>query len=355
MKIIDFSCKNFRNIEDAHIVPDKYMNVICGENAQGKTNLTEGIWLFTGSKSFRGSKDTEFVKFGENGAVLSINFISRETEKDAQIKITEKREAELCGKKLKSPSLLAGNFNAVVFSPADLSLVKDGPAVRRKFLDTAIGQLFPAYIGFLRNYLRAVTQRNKVIRDLKFESSLASMLDVFEAEIAQNGKKIISFRKRYIERINEFLPDLYGGLSSGKEMLITEYSPAANAESLAEELKKKRREDMITGTTSSGPHRDDLIFTINGINARSFGSQGQKRSVAIAVKLASAEVIKSISGEYPVFLLDDVMSELDPSRQNYILNRISGLQAFLTCCDPANIKNLEAGKIFSVKNGSVES
>lgn len=353
MRVLELGLKNFRNIDELSIKPCEEMNVICGENAQGKTNLLESIWLFTGAKSFRGAKDNAFIKFGCEAATAKLSFLSEEIEKNAELKITDKRYAFLNENKLKSASLLAGNFNAIVFSPNDLRLVTDGPSVRRRFLDTALGQLYPVYIEILKNYVRAVTQRNKIIKDYKYDSTLSVMLDVFENEIAENGRKIVEFRKKYIEIINSFLPDIYAGLSNGNEKLDTYYSCCTESENLEEALKNARKEDMFSGVTSVGPHRDDIEFNINGISARNFGSQGQKRSVALSLKLAEAEVIKKDVGECPVCLLDDVMSELDPNRQNFILNHIKGMQTFLTCCDPDNVKNLKAGKIFSVKEGKV--
>jgi len=352
MIVLNLKCKNFRNIENLSISPCEEMNVICGENAQGKTNILEAIWLFTGAKSFRTSKDNNFIKFGSEKAECSLDFKSEGIIKNAEIKIKEKREIFLNQKKVKSASEFAGNFNAIVFSPNDLSLVSEGPSVRRKFLDTAIGQLYPSYISVLKNYIRAVTQRNKIIKDFKYDTTLSVMLDVYENEIALLGNKIINFRKRYIEIINEFLPTVYDGISNGREKIETEYNPSCK-EYLLENLKEARKEDMFSGVTSVGPHRDDLEFKINGISARNFASQGQKRSIALAVKLSEAEVIKKKNGETPVILLDDVMSELDPLRQDFILNHIKGMQSFLSCCDEGNIKNLIAGKKFIISNGSV--
>ena len=351
MRVLDAECKNFRNIEFLNSGSFDEMNVICGENAQGKTNLLEAIWLFTGMKSFRGSKDCDFIRFGENAAVLKLNFEAQGINEEARLEIKEHRTAFLNGKKLKSVSELAGKFKAIVFSPDDLSIVSGGPSKRRKFADTAIGQLYPAYIGILRNYMRAVTQRNKIIKDYRYDGSLSVMLDVFEDEIAANGEKIVAFRKRYLTALNEFLPGVYGGISCEKEVLSTEY--LKSCENLKEDLLNSRKEDMFSGVTAVGPHRDDIEFKINEIGARDFASQGQKRSIALSLKLAEAEVINKISGEYPVFLLDDVMSELDPERQNFVLNRIKGIQSFITCCDPSNVKNLKKGKIINIRNGRI--
>lgn len=351
MKINSLICKNFRNIENLEIFPFDEMNVICGENAQGKTNIIEAIWLFTGAKSFRGAKDNEFIKFGTEKASITLNFESFGVKNEAKIIIDSQKKAFLNEKQLKSTSLLAGNFNAIVFSPTDLSLVKDGPNARRKFLDIAIGQLKPSYINVLREYMRAVTQRNKIIKEYKYDSTLSIMLDVFEEEIANNGAKIIKERKEYTEKIKEFLPNIYEGISSGKEELRIEYISSLKEENLREELLKMRKEDMYSGVTSIGPHRDDLDFKINNISLRSFGSQGQKRSVALALKLAEAEIIKKDVGECPVILLDDVMSELDVNRQNFVLNHIKGMQSFLTCCEDFMLKSLQNGKKFTIYNG----
>ena len=353
MWVKSLKLQNFRNFESVFLENFEERNVIYGENAQGKTNLLEAIWLFTGAKSFRGAKDEAFVRFGTDGAKIEITFLADGIENEAILGIKEHRVAELNGIKCKTPAALAGSFSAVVFSPADLSLVEDGPAVRRRFLDIAIGSLSPAYIAVLHNYVKALTQRNKIIKEYKYDASLTVMLDVFEEELAASGAKLIASRKKFCESIKEYLPKVYEGISCGKERLEADYVCGCRGDDLKERLLYARKDDMLTGATSVGPHRDDLSFSINGISARNYGSQGQKRSAALAVKLAQAEVIREKRGELPVFLLDDVMSELDPGRQNYILNHIKGIQSFLTCCDPTDIQNLKEGKVIQIKNGSV--
>ncbi len=352
MRINSLTLKNFRNIGEMNFTPYEEMNVICGENAQGKTNIIEAIWLFSGAKSFRASKDSTFVKFGEAFAENMLNFSSGGIENTAVMRYEEKRTAFLNEKQLKSPSALAGVFDAVVFSPYDLAIVKDGPNLRRRFVDTAVGQLYPNFIDILRDYTRAVTQRNQIIKDYKYDGSLSVMLDVFEQEIAQKGEKIIEYRRAYIEKIKGFLPEIYNGLSSSKESITAEYVTTNG--NLAELIKNSRKSDTYTGVTSVGPHRDDVEFKINGISVRGYGSQGQKRSCALSLKLAQGEIINELKNEYPIILLDDVMSELDPSRQNYILNHIKGRQSFITCCDPSNTAGLKKGKIFGIKEGRIE-
>ncbi len=352
MKVKKIEIQNFRNISDISLEFDNEINVICGENAQGKTNIIEALWLFSGAKSFRNTKDIEFIKFGQSRAKIYSEFDMLGVENQASIIFDDKKTAFLNEKKLPNTAALAGKYNAVVFSPTDLNLVTDGPDKRRRFLDTAIGQLYPNYIEILRSYSRAVMQRNKIIKDYRYDKTLSVMLDVFESEIVDMGNKIINYRKKYVSVLNNYVSKIYNGISCGKENIEIFYiSKNENLDS--EILKISRENDMFTSTTSIGPHRDDIIFKINGISARNFGSQGQKRSVALSLKLAGAEVIKEISGEYPICLLDDVMSELDEGRQNYILNHIRNWQSFITCCDTSNIKNLISGKVIKIKGGEV--
>ena len=353
MKVKKLEIQNFRNISNLNLEFDDEINVICGENAQGKTNIIEALWLFSGAKSFRNSKDNELIKFNEKRAKIYTEFEMFGVENQAQIIFDDKKTAFLNDKKLPASSSLAGKYIAVVFSPLDLTLVTDGPDKRRRFIDTAIGQLYPNYIEILRNYSRAVMQRNKIIKDYRYDKTVSIMLDVFEAEIVDMGNKIIEYRKRYINILNKYVSKIYNGISSGKEQVEIFYVSKCDENLSVQKLVDSREIDMFTSTTSVGPHRDDINFKINDISARSFGSQGQKRSIALAIKLAGAEVIKEISGEYPICLLDDVMSELDESRQNYILNHIRNWQSFITCCDTSNIKNLMSGKVIKIKSGGV--
>lgn len=352
MIIKKLKIENFRNIKSAEIEPCSLMNIISGENAQGKTNLIEAIWFFTGIKSFRGIKDNEAVKINESRAKINLNFISGGIENEAEIIITEKKTAKLNGKNLKTPSLLAGNFNAVVFNPDDLSIVSGGPNLRRRFLDICIGQIYPKYIDILREYTRAVKQRNNILKDSIKDGSLEFLLDDFEKIIVFEGEKIIEYRKKYIDILKKEATEIYKGISENKEILEIEYLSTVQT-NFCEELKKARKEDKFRGVTSIGPHRDDLIFKINSIKSREYSSQGQKRSIALSLKLAEAEIIKKTTGQKPIILLDDVMSELDKKRQNYILNHIKGWQVFLTCCEESNFENLEQGKIFRLKAGEI--
>lgn len=351
MLVKKLTVNNFRNLKPTVFIPEKEMNVICGENAQGKTNLIEAIWLFTGAKSFRGNKDNELPFFDSQKAKLTLIFESEGIEKTASITIDTRRHAVLNEKKLSSAAALAGQFCAIVFSPDDIGLVTDGPSKRRRFMDIAISQIYPSYLGYLRNYTRAVTQRNVILKDIRKGLKSEAFLDVFEQEIVSNGKEIIKYRIDYVDLIKEKVSEIYRGISADKEELSIEYIMTAEADNLKNELIAARQTDIYSATTSVGPHRDDLAFKINGVSVRNFASQGQRRSVALSLKLSEAEILKKITGEFPVALLDDVMSELDPIRQNYILNHIKGWQVFITCCDPSNTENLDKGKVFSMKEG----
>ena len=353
MLIKKVSASGFRNLSPFTIEPDNKMNVICGENAQGKTNLIEAIWLFTGAKSFRTNKDAELCSLKTKKCRINMTFTSFESEKEAVINIENRRKATLNDKKLNSASLLAGNFCAIVFSPDDLSLISGSPEKRRRFLDIAISQIYPKYLETLRRYTRALSQRNYLLKEIKAGKGNISLLEPFEKEIALSGCSIIRYRKRYLQIAEEFITEIYKGISSYKESFRVQYIPVCSPENLEKRLVETRNDDILTGFTSVGPHRDDLDFLIDELSVRNFGSQGQKRSVALALKLSEAEVLNKITGEYPVALLDDVMSELDPARQNYVLNHISKLQVFLTCCDPANISNLHSGTVYKIKEGKI--
>ena len=352
MKIKSLKIKGFRNFDEGEFNPCDGINIIYGQNAQGKTNLIEAVWLFTGAKSFRGAKDNELKKFNSENTVLEAVFEIEGVEKQAKITIDNRRKAFLNGKPLSAASALAGNFYAIVFSPVDLGLVRDGPRERRRFIDTAIGQIYPKYITCLKAYSRAITQRNAALKEAaKTKNVNNPLFSAFEAEICENGKKIINYRLRYLEKITPFLTEIYSSLTGKREKLEIKYINSLQGIDFAQYLVNSRKNDMLCGMTSAGPHRDDIEFNINGINARSFGSQGQMRSIALCLKLAEAQVIKDITGEFPIALLDDVMSELDPNRQEYILNHISGWQVIITCCEPDVINRLRKGKCIKVEKG----
>ena len=362
MTVNSVKIKNFRNIADLSFTADNGVNVIYGENAQGKTNILESIWLFTGCKSFRGAKDNELIKFGEDFSKINLEFSDNLREKKSEIIIADKKKtASLNGVSLRSTAELIGSFYAVIFSPVHLSLIKDGPSARRKFLDTALCQLKPSYAEHLAGYKRALVQRNALLKDLHLNSELYDMLDTWDDQLARYSACVIKERIQYIDLLSDYSKNIYSGISENKEEFSVFYSKKINKDysvkdiylSEIENLKNSRKEDIFSKTTTVGPHRDDLEILINNVSARSFGSQGQQRSCALALKLGESEIIKKVTGETPVALLDDVMSELDEKRQDYVLNHINDRQVFLTCCDPSQVLRLCGGKSFLIKGGEI--
>lgn len=364
MIINSVNIKNFRNIADLSFTADSGVNVIYGENAQGKTNILEAIWLFTGCKSFRGAKDNELIKFDEEFAKINLDFSDNLREKKSQIIISDKKKnASLNGVSLRSTAELIGSFYAVIFSPVHLSLIKDGPSARRRFLDTALCQLKPSYAEHLAGFKRALIQRNALLKDIHLNSQLYDMLDTWDDQLARYSAAVIKERLNYISLLSDYSKIIYSGISENKEIFSVSYSKNEIINenfsvkdiylNELEKIKKARKEDIIAKTTTIGPHRDDLEILINNVSARSFGSQGQQRSCALALKLGESEIIKKITGETPVALLDDVMSELDEKRQDYVLNHINDRQVFLTCCDPSQVLRLGGGKSFLIKDGEI--
>lgn len=364
MTVNSVKIKNFRNISDLSFTADNGVNVIYGENAQGKTNILESLWLFTGCKSFRGAKDNEFIKFGEDFAKINLEFSDNLRNKKSEIIISDKKKnVTHNGVQLRSSAELIGSFYAVIFSPVHLSLIKDGPSARRKFLDTALCQLKPAYAQSLAGYKRALIQRNALLKDIHMNSGLYDMLDTWDEQIARYSASVIKERLAYIDLLSDYSKGIYSGISENKEEFSVFYSRNdLKTENLSlndiylielNNLRDSRKEDIISKSTTVGPHRDDLEILINGVSARSFGSQGQQRSCALALKLGESEIIKRVTGETPVALLDDVMSELDEKRQDYVLNHINDRQVFLTCCDPSQVLRLCGGKSFLVKEGEI--
>lgn len=361
MKINNIEIQNFRNIENLKTDFDD-INIIYGENAQGKTNLLEAVYLFTGSKSFRGVKDSQLIRFSEEFSRLRAEFYSNKREQNAEILIKNKRTATLNGIKKSAPAMLGDDIKAVIFSPVHLSMVKDGPIERRKFIDNALCQLNSNYRNALKEYNRCLTQRNIVLKDMQQYGGLDDILYVWNLNFAKSGARIIYQRQKYIEALLPYAKEIFKGLSSGKEDIDLvlkgsfEYEGLSAAEienRLLDELEKNKSIDILNKNTSVGAHRDDLEIFINGREARIFGSQGQQRSCVIALKLAESSLLHEKTEIMPVALLDDVMSELDEKRQDYILNHIREWQVFITCCDKNTILRLKKGKTIHLENGRI--
>lgn len=357
MKVTSLKATQFRNLSQVAVTPCEGMNVFYGDNAHGKTNLLEAMWLATGGKSFRGSKDSDLVRFGADKAQVEIGFFAGGRPQKAAITIEGRRKAMLNDIPLATANRLMGTFCAVIFSPDHLSLIKDGPEGRRRFVDAACCQLRPLYMKSLAEYTRVLTQRNKLIKAVKSGETPFDpiLMDAFDERLAQSGQQVRRFRKEYIEALSPYVTDIYAGLSRGREALKISYDAGKDSGGeLLSQLQQTRSTDLRAGFTTVGPHRDDIEVTIGGLSARLFGSQGQQRSAVLSLKLAEASLLSDGYGEKPVILLDDVMSELDHSRQEYILNHIEQFQVFITCCEATAITRLKGGCVFHIENGIVQ-
>lgn len=360
MIVKSLKTENYRNLENMIFNPTEGINVIYGSNAQGKTNLIECLWLFTGGRSFRGSKENELIAFGKNKSEIELCFQTKEREKTIYFKIQGgKRQPVLNDVPKSSLSQIVGNFCAVVFSPDHLTLIKNGPEERRNFIDGAICQIKPAYASVLSRYRKILSERNALLKDIPYHRELEDTLDIWNERLAVEGSSIAMQRIDYIKGLKEPAINFYEGISSGKEKLSIEYKMNYSSDTnmnrdeiieiMLKTLRKKQNDDIYCGYTTTGIHRDDIIVKINDMEARNFGSQGQQRSAVLALKLAEAEQIGEKLGENPVILLDDVLSELDTERRNFLLKELNNMQIFMTCCEPF----IEAENIVHIENGKI--
>lgn len=364
MKLCNIKLTNFRNIEYIELSPYENINVIYGKNAQGKTNIIEAIWLFTGNQSFRGSKMSELIKHESDFARLDISFADKRRDQTASIVLSGKRKIVLNGVEIKTLSKLNGNFYSVVFSPSHLSLIKEGPKNRRDFLDIAISQIKPKYENYISSYENLLEQRNSLLKNSYKYSDLKSNLEIWDIQLAKIGTAISLYRQDYVKELSALAYDFYDGISSQNEKLNISYESTIfeedvlvysdeNIETYRNALLKSLDNDINQGFTTVGIHRDDISVLIDGLSSKSYGSQGQQRSAVISIKLAEAELLERVTGEKPIMLLDDIMSELDISRQNFILNKLKNTQVFITCCDILNTELLETGHIYSLEKGKL--
>lgn len=359
MRLNRLELTDHRNIAHAVLVPDPHLTVLCGPNGQGKTNLLEAVWLLTGGKSFRGAKDAELIRRGAEFSVLEGCFESGGSEKDIRLTVGAKgsqrpgRTARLNGADVGRAAALAGNFQAVVFEPDLLALVKGGPEGRRRFLDAALCQVYRPYLVALRRYMRLVAQKNALLKHWDQTPDAALLLDAYNEQLAGYGGQIMAHRQQFCDALAPLAARNYAELSHGAEAFTLRYqcgaaAPAADA--LAEKLAAVRGSELRAGFCLAGPHREDLDLQLDGQPARIFGSQGQQRSCVLAMKLAEATVVGDLFGEHPVLLLDDVLSELDDERQTYLLTRMGEHQTIVTTCDTAAFART-SGKIVYVKGG----
>lgn len=353
MYIKEIKLNNFRNYKQLDLNLNKNINIIYGNNAQGKTNILESIFLCSFGKSFRTTKEKEMIMFNENNLIVEIFYQKKDRDGKIKIEIGEKKQIYLNGVKIKKLSELLGNINIVIFTPDDINIVKDGPANRRRFLDMMIGQLRPNYVYNLNMYIKTIEQRNNYLRQIREENKPEEMLEIWDEKLADYGEKIFNYRNEFIEKISKKINKIHGEITDDKEKLKIEYvSNCENKEDYLKLLKERRKLDIIKGFTTKGVHRDDFMIYINDKEVSTYGSQGQNRTVILSLKLSELNVVYEEIGEYPILLLDDFMSELDEERRKNFLNNIKNTQVILTGTEKIDLHDLEYN-LYNIKKGEV--
>lgn len=357
MNIRSIELKNFRNYENLEISFDEGTNILFGDNAQGKTNILEAAYMSGTTKSHKGSRDREMIRFGEEEAHLKTVVArgGREYQIDMHLKKNRAKGIAIDKIPIKKASELFGILNIVFFSPEDLNIIKNGPAERRRFLDSELCQLDRIYLADLTNYNKILAQRNKLLKDMIYRPSLSDTLPVWDMQLIETGKKIIRRRKQFVDELREIVSDIHYRISGGKEELFLKYEPNIDDIFFEDELSRAKEKDKKLCQTSVGPHRDDLLFSIGDVDIRKYGSQGQQRTSALSLKLSEIELVRKSISDTPVLLLDDVLSELDSSRQNYLLNNISDTQTIITCTglDEFVRNRFTVNRVFEVIAGHV--
>lgn len=333
MIIKSLELKDYRSYDTLKIEFNENKNILVGNNAQGKTNILEAIYVSATSKSHRTSVDNELIKFDKNESHIKLNVYknSMNIRVDMHLKKGKTKGIAVNGIPIKKTSELYGLVNIVFFSPEDLNLIKNGPKERRRFIDMELCQLDKIYYYNLQQYNKSLLQRNNLLKQIEYKKDLIKTIDLWDSQLSKFGKEIISQRKQFIRKLNDIVVGIHNKITSGQERLHIEYEPNTDEENYDRKLIENREKDIKLKTTSTGIHRDDIVFEINGIDIRKFGSQGQQRTAALSVKLAEIEIVKEIIDDYPILLLDDVMSELDRKRQNLLLNSIKKIQTIITC------------------------
>ncbi|SEF68782.1 DNA replication and repair protein RecF [Eubacterium ruminantium] len=355
MNIESLALNNYRNYELLDIELSKGTNILYGNNAQGKTNILESIYMTATTKSHRGSRDRDIIRFEEDEAhiklLVSKNDISHRI--DMHLKKNKNKGVAVDGLPIRKISEIFGLLNIIFFSPEDLSIIKNGPVERRRFMDMELCQLSRLYYSNISNYNKVLNQRNNLLRQIYYNKSLLDTIDVWDDQLILYGTKVIKERENFINMLEEIVVDIHSGLTEGREKLEIKYNKSVNEDEYKDTLLEKRSVDCKYESTQYGPHRDDISFFINGIDVRMFGSQGQQRTAALSLKLAEIELVKKIINDSPILLLDDVMSELDSNRRNALLNRIKDVQTIITCTgyDDFIRERIKIDKIYYIENG----
>lgn len=349
---------NFRNYEFLDLKFSEGTNILYGDNAQGKTNVLEAIYLSATTKSHKGSKDRDIVNFNAEESHIR-TYLEKEGieyKVDMHLRKSKSKGIAVDGQKLKKAADLLGLLNVVFFSPEDLSIIKNGPAERRRFVDMELCQLDNFYLYNLNHYNKIVNQRNKLLKDMYFNPQLRDTLNIWDSQLVSFGSKIIERRRIFIDQLNEIIYEIHKKLSGDKEELVIKYEPDVEIENFENAMRVSQEKDIKLKQTCVGPHRDDFSFMVGDIDIRKFGSQGQQRTAALSLKLSEIELVKKITKDTPVLLLDDVLSELDSNRQNYLLNSIGDIQTIITCTGLDEFVNnrFEIDKVFRVVEGTIQ-
>ncbi len=359
MYISSLSLSNFRNYSAEKIEFSPYTNVIYGDNAQGKTNILEAVYIFSQGRSHRAKSDKELIKFGEDFAKLQLEFHDSERDYKAALQLVKngKKNIKINHVQITKLSMLMNYLNVVMFSPEDLDLVKGSPSARRRFIDASVSQLYPRYLTSLIDYHKALGQKNSLLKTLKFKGVKSDvMLSVWNEQLAIEASRIMKYRMDFTTLIDKFAAKIQKEIS-GEELKIA-YSPGIKTEDIDKStifkyLERNQRREIELASAQVGVQRDDLHISINGNEARIYGSQGQQRTAALSMKIAQADYIHHIKGEYPVLLLDDIMSELDINRRMYLSEKITGKQVLITSTDTDLIESTDNTQLLHIKNGSV--
>lgn len=359
MIIKSIELANYRNYDSLHLSFDSGVNILYGDNAQGKTNILEAIYLSATTKSHKGSKDKEMIQFHQQESHIRsmIEKGSLEYRVDMHLRQYKTKGIAINGQKLKRASELMGLLHVVFFSPEDLSIIKNGPSERRRFIDMELCQLDKTYLYNLNQYNKILNNRNKLLKDIAFHPALKDTLDIWDEQLVAYGCQIMQRRAEFIAVLNTIIYDMHRKLSGGREELFVTYEADVSADAFQAKVAANRERDLKFGQTSCGPHKDDCCFLIGDCDIRKFGSQGQQRTAALSLKLAEIELVKRITKDTPVLLLDDVLSELDSNRQNHLLDSIGDIQTIITCTGLNEFINnrFEVNKIFKVTAGTVTS
>lgn len=356
MYIESIELNNYRNYREVKVDFGRNTNILYGNNAQGKTNILESIYMAATTKSHRGTKDRDIIRIGEDESHIRL-FVNKKDvshKVDMHLRKNKNKGVAIDGIPIHRAMELYGLLNVIFFSPEDLSIIKNGPAERRRFMDLELCQISRLYYQNLSSYNKILNQRNNLLKQIYYDKSLLDTLDVWNMQLVDYGSRIIKERRNFIQMINDIIGDIHGRLTSGKEKLEIIYEFNVDEDNFDRILQEKMDTDLRYSSTQSGPHRDDISFMINGIDARKYGSQGQQRTVALSLKMAEIKLVKKIINDNPILLLDDVMSELDTSRRDSLIEEIRDIQTIITCTgyDDFIKEQIIINNVYSVVEGT---